>query len=107
MAVDVIRSLEQEQQKEVPTFGPGDTVRLHAYADQVDLVVGAVALASVGITRAGSLNPSSLTKTTPPLNWLPSLMSRLSRLLNTLTRAALPRAKIRLKPIARHWPAIR
>ena len=30
MAVDVIRSLEQEQQKEVPNFGPGDTVRVHA-----------------------------------------------------------------------------
>jgi large subunit ribosomal protein L19 len=30
MAVDVIRSLEQEQQKDVPNFGPGDTVRVHA-----------------------------------------------------------------------------
>ena len=30
MAVDVIRSLEQEQQKEAPNFGPGDTVRVHA-----------------------------------------------------------------------------
>lgn len=30
MVVDVIRSLEQEQQKEVPDFGPGDTVRVHA-----------------------------------------------------------------------------
>ncbi len=30
MVVDVIRSLEQEQQKEVPNFGPGDTVRVHA-----------------------------------------------------------------------------
>lgn len=30
MAVDVIRSLEQEQQKDVPQFGPGDTVRVHA-----------------------------------------------------------------------------
>jgi large subunit ribosomal protein L19 len=30
MVVDVIRSLEQEQQKEVPQFGPGDTVRVHA-----------------------------------------------------------------------------
>ncbi len=30
MVVDVIRSLEQEQQKEIPNFGPGDTVRVHA-----------------------------------------------------------------------------
>lgn len=30
MAVDLIRSLEQEQQKDVPDFGPGDTVRVHA-----------------------------------------------------------------------------
>jgi large subunit ribosomal protein L19 len=30
MAVDLIRSLEQEQQKDVPNFGPGDTVRVHA-----------------------------------------------------------------------------
>lgn len=30
MVVDVIRSLEQEQQREVPNFGPGDTVRVHA-----------------------------------------------------------------------------
>ncbi len=30
MVVEVIRSLEQEQQKDVPDFGPGDTVRVHA-----------------------------------------------------------------------------
>jgi large subunit ribosomal protein L19 len=30
MAVDVIRSLEQEQVKDTPEFGPGDTVRVHA-----------------------------------------------------------------------------
>lgn len=30
MAVDVIRSLEQEQVKAAPDFGPGDTVRVHA-----------------------------------------------------------------------------
>ncbi|HEV2129091.1 MAG TPA: 50S ribosomal protein L19 [Thermomicrobiales bacterium] len=30
MAVDVIRSIEQEQVKEMPEFGPGDTVRVHA-----------------------------------------------------------------------------
>jgi large subunit ribosomal protein L19 len=30
MVVEVIRSLEQEQQKDVPEFGPGDTVRVHA-----------------------------------------------------------------------------
>lgn len=29
MVADVIRSLEQEQQKEVPDFGAGDTVRVH------------------------------------------------------------------------------
>jgi large subunit ribosomal protein L19 len=30
MSVDLIRSLEQEQQKDVPQFWPGDTVRVHA-----------------------------------------------------------------------------
>lgn len=30
MAVDLIRSLEQEQQKEIPDFGAGDSVRVHA-----------------------------------------------------------------------------
>lgn len=29
MAVDVIRSLEQEQQKDIPEFGAGDNVRVH------------------------------------------------------------------------------
>ena len=30
MVVEVIRSLEQEQQKDVPEFGAGDSVRVHA-----------------------------------------------------------------------------
>jgi large subunit ribosomal protein L19 len=30
MVVDVIRSLEQEQVKDIPEFGSGDTVRVHA-----------------------------------------------------------------------------
>ncbi|MDQ3524244.1 MAG: 50S ribosomal protein L19 [Chloroflexota bacterium] len=30
MVVELIRSLEQEQQREIPEFGAGDTVRVHA-----------------------------------------------------------------------------
>ena len=30
MAVDLIRSIEQEQQKDIPDFGPGDSVKVHA-----------------------------------------------------------------------------
>lgn len=30
MVAELIRSIEQEQQKEIPEFGPGDTVRVHA-----------------------------------------------------------------------------
>ena len=37
MAVDVIRSLEQEQQKDVPNFGPGDTVRVHVRVKETQI----------------------------------------------------------------------